>query len=207
MATAKRTTSSTSRTSTASTAKSAEEIAATESAKATAVEDSTSADTAKSTELKEAEAKVEDIKADDSGVIPSDKVEGKVERNPELDGGVDKVADQGKEDAEARESDVTKAEAEHNEEQRERFLTEGIPTSEVWDDPQVNIASLPANFDPVVSADHATASSAMAVDQGKLAAAAPVQISNFDNSDLSRNVMGSMSAKATVEVKDSDKSK
>lgn len=187
MAPPRKTTSATSRTATSATAKPADDTAAADAAKAKAAEDA--------------------AKKEPASSVDAENVEGKVERNPELDGGVDKVADQAKVDAKAQKDSANEDQAAKREKQLKDFTSEGRPTSESWDDPQVNLANLPANHDPVVTADHSSASGAMEVDQGKLKAAAPVQISNFDNSDLSRNVLDSMSAKTTVEVKDSDKSK
>lgn len=169
--------------------------------------------TTRTSATKAEEAKVEEAKAQDSKTeeptssVQAENVEAKVERNPELDGGVDKVADAKAEDAKVQKDAGTEKDAVQREKDLKAFVNEGRPTSESWDDPQVNLGNLPANHDPVVAADHQTASSSMSVDQGKLAAAAPVQISNFDNSDLSRNVLESMSHTAEVEVKDSDKSK
>ena len=160
----------------------------------------------KSAELAAAEAKVDDLKDDQSGgVVPADQLETKVVRNPELDGGVDKVADARAEDEKRAEESGVNEETEKREEQRERFLTEGLPTSEAWDDPHVNLADLPANFDPVVSADHATASHAAEVDNGKLIASTAVQISQFDNSTFGTNVLNSLSHTAEAVVKDDAK--
>lgn len=171
--------------------------------------------TTRTSATKAEEAKVEETKAEDSKTeeptssvqADPENVEAKVERNPELDGGVDKVADAKAEDAKVQKDAGTEKDAAQREEDLKTFVNEGRPTSESWDDPQVNLGNLPANHDPVVAADHSQASHAMEADQGKLRAAAPVQISNFDNSDLSRNVLESMSHTAEVEVKDSDKSK
>ena len=164
---------------------------------------------AKAADTKATEAKAEDSKAEDAGVVDPKNVEAKVERNPQLDGGVDKVKEGREADEKLKEDQGTQAEVKKHEKDLRAFVNEGRPTAESWDDPQVNLGNLPANFDPVVSASHEQASHAATVDNGKLAAAAPVQIGQFDNSVFGTNVLDSMSAEATTEVKDgkgSDKS-
>lgn len=171
---------------------------------------STSTATTKAAADKAAEDKAtEDAKAVDGKTEASveDKstarpAEAELVENPELKGGVDQVSDARQEAEDREDNQEAGAFLKDAEEKRKEFVNEGHPTSEAWDDPHVNLADVPANFDPVVSASHAQASRAATVDEGKLRAAAPVQISQFDTSDYGRSVLNSVSH--TVEPKDKD---
>lgn len=160
-------------------------------------------------------AKTEDTKAteeaqdnsDEGGITPADQVEGTVVRNPELDGGVDKVKDGQEETERLRKESGTEDEVKRHEETRKAFLSEGKPTTEAWEDPNVNLADVPANHDPVVADDHTQASRAAQVKTHDIEAAAPRQISQFDNSTFGTNVLDALSHTADVKVKGDDSDK
>lgn len=125
------------------------------------------------------------------------EAETEVVKNPVLDGGKDVTPDDEKADADKAAEDREK---EH--EEARKVFNEGAPTSEAYQDPHVNLADLPVHHDPVVSDDHAVASHAAEVDNQKLIAAAPVQVSQMDSSSFGVDVTDSLSF--TVEPKGDD---
>lgn len=153
---------------------------------------------AKRTTSKPADTKAEDTKAE---APKADKPEVEVERNPELDGNVDKVAE-GKAAKDEQSSDEIEKFQKEQERKREKLLKEGTPTSEAYDDPHVNLADLPVNHDPVVTSDHAQASAAASVPVAKVTEGTPVQISQMDTSDFGGNIKDSLSHRAVAKDKD-----
>lgn len=120
------------------------------------------------------------------GVVDPADLQAEAVPNPDLATDRDKVAEGVEE--QKRFSEVHEKEAEKREEQRRSLLEDGKPTAESYDDPHVNLADLPVNFDPVVADDHAQASRAAEIDNQKLVNAAPVQVTQMDSSVFGQDV-------------------
>lgn len=151
-----------------------------------------------------AEDKVEaDATKPEADTSTAQEAEIKTETNPELEGGVDKVADAQREPEHDK---ATEQFLKEQDQKREQLLEEGVPTSEAYDDPHVNLADLPVNHDPVVTGDHSQASAAASVSVSKINEATPVQISQMDTSNFGNAVTDALSVHTVVEPKDeSDK--
>lgn len=169
-------------------------------ASGTNTEDTTPKTTDEKAETKADDTSATKSEADDSS---TQEAEVKVEANPELEGGVDKVSDAQRE---PKHDKATEEFLKKQEQSRKELLEEGKPTSEAYDDPHVNLADLPVNHDPVVASDHEQASAAASVPVRKITEATPVQISQMDTSNFGNAVTDALSHRTVAESKDdSDK--
>lgn len=126
----------------------------------------------------------------------SKSVESKAEdtKAPAKTSQTDPVKEQVDKPGEDKATETVKS-AEERQEAVSEFVKSSKPTDEKYEDSGISISELPAHHDPVVNADHKQASHAMEADQGRIKAAARVQVRQFDNSNPSINVNDAMSSK------------